>query len=98
MNIEERCPLCGKALFITKKMTLNWLQVMLALIPTIAIFYLLKLFLEDAYHYGRFALHVWLGAIGLIGLIFAKMVSKRRFTVKSCIGCDYVNTQEQVDT
>ncbi|MDP8568006.1 hypothetical protein [Methylophilus aquaticus] len=98
MNVEEGCPLCGNALFITKKMTLNWFQVLLALIPTIAIVYLLKLFLEDGYRYGKFSVYVLLGAIGLVGLIFAKIVSKRRFTVKSCIRCDYVNTQEQVDT
>lgn len=94
------CPRCGNPLFLTKRMTLNWFQVLLALIPTVAIFYFLKLFfeLENSYQYGKLRLCIILGAIGVVSLIFAKGVNKRRFHVESCTRCDYVNTQEEVNT
>jgi len=99
MNAGESCPVCGNALFMTQKMTLNWLQVLLALIPSAVIFYLLWLFLQDGYRqYGKFRVYVLFGAVGVVGLIFAKMVSKRRFKVESCTRCDYENTQEIVNT
>ena len=99
MNAGEGCPVCGNALFVTQKMTLNWLQVLLALPPTAVIFYLLWLFLQDGSHqYGKFRVYVLFGAVALVGLIFANMVSKRRFRVESCTRCDYVNTQETVNT
>jgi len=99
MNAGEGCRVCGNALFITQKMTLNWLEVLLALIPTAVIFYLLLLFLQDGSHqYGKLRVYVLFSAVGLVGLIFANMVSKRRFRVESCTHCDYVNTQEIVNT
>jgi predicted nucleic-acid-binding Zn-ribbon protein len=99
MNAGKDCPLCGNPLFVTEKMTLNWIHVLVALIPSAVIFYLLWLFLQDGYHhYGKFRVYVLFGAVGLVGLIFAKMVSKRRFRVESCTRCDYVNTQEKVNT
>ena len=99
MNEGKSCPLCGNALFITNKMILNWAQVFLALIPTAVIFYLLKLFLESGHHqYGKLRVYILLGGVGLVGVIFAKIVSKRRFIVESCTRCDYVNTQEKVNT
>lgn len=103
MSLKRSCPVCGNSLFLTKRMTLNWFQALLALIPTAAVFYLLKLVLEadssaGSHKPGKLTLYIILGAVGLVGLIFAKGVKKRRFQVESCTRCDYVNTQEIVDT
>jgi len=100
MNTGNNCPRCGNPLFLTKTMTFNWFQVVLALIPTAAIFYFLKLFFEskNSYQYGKLTVYIILAAVGLVGLIFARGVNKRRFHLESCTRCDYVNTQEQVNT
>jgi predicted nucleic-acid-binding Zn-ribbon protein len=99
MIISQNCPHCGNTLFVTKRMTLNWLQVCLALIVACVVFYLLKAVLvADVWNgnakSGRLLGCVVLGAIGLVGMIFAKGVNKRRFLVSSCTRCDYVDKQE----
>lgn len=80
-------------------MTLNWFQVLLALIISFAVFNLLKLVLvADVWNgnakSGRLLAFMILGAIGLIGLIFSKGVKKRSFLVSSCTRCDFVDKQE----
>lgn len=80
-------------------MTLNWLQVCLALIVSFMVFYVLKVvLLADVWDGNakprRLFLYITLGVVGLVGFIFAKGVNKRRFAVSSCTRCDYVDTQE----
>jgi predicted nucleic-acid-binding Zn-ribbon protein len=99
MTASQDCPHCGNTLFVTKSMTLNWFQVFLALIVSCIVFYVLKAVLvADVWNgnakSGRFLACIILGTIGLVGLIFAKGVNKRRFLVSSCTRCDYVDKQE----
>jgi predicted nucleic-acid-binding Zn-ribbon protein len=98
MSSQKSCPSCGNSLFLTKRMTLNWFQVLLALIPSAVIFYLLKLVVVDSHPFGKLTIYIILCAVGLVGSIFAKGISKRWFHVESCTRCDYVNTKEIVDT
>jgi|GEM_PF-2808594 len=102
MSISQNCPHCGNTLFVTKSMTLNWFQVCLALIVSCVVFYFLKAVLvADIWNgnakSGRFLACIILGAIGLVGLIFAKGVNKRRFLVSSCTRCDYVDKKEMLE-
>ena len=93
MSVQHDCPHCGHSLFATKKMTLNWFQVCLALLAAFVVFDVLKTALLGN-HLGKLTVYVILAAIGLVGVIFAKGVHKRRFLVSSCTRCDYVHTEE----
>lgn len=74
-------------------MTISWLHVLLALIPTVVMSVTLFSLLENVGFHGyvgaKLMVYLILVAVSLIGYIFGKYVKKQRFKVESCTRCDF---------
>lgn len=70
-------------------MTLAWDSVLLALVPSVAILWLLYFEMTTQPTHSRAGGYLLLGGIGLVGYIFTKYVKKERYQVESCTRCDY---------
>lgn len=90
--MPHHCPECGNALFTTKRMQLNWLDVLIALVLSVILLILLFNLMQAAHVRGRGNGYILLGVIGAIGWLFSRHVRKTRFEVKSCVRCPYQNT------
>ena len=93
MSDLEKCPKCNIAIYVTHKMTISWLHVMLVLMPTAVLVIVLFCLLENGSFPGagggKLMVYLILVTVGLIGYIFGKYVKKQRFKVQSCTRCDF---------
>lgn len=96
---EGKCPECGCDTFITKKITLSWLDVAGSLLVSIFVFYLLYLILSGMHgHSGKFVSYLIFGCVGLVGWIFTYFVKKETFLVESCTRCDFKKSIKVIPT
>lgn len=99
MNNQGKCPDCGRDTYITKRMTLSWLDVSAALLVSSVLFYFLYLLISSCCHggnHGKFIAYLIFGVVGLVGWIFAYFVRKETFLVENCTRCDFKQSTKVV--
>lgn len=92
MTNQEKCPKCQSNTFVTKRVTLSWLNTLGALIVSLFLFYVMYLIMPSSSGgsgQGKFMAYLLFGSIGLAGWIFTHYVKKEFFIVIGCIRCDY---------
>lgn len=97
MKSHNQCPKCGSDTYITKRMTLAWLDVFGASLVSIVIMGLVYLIFPSMSSggsgNGKFIFYLLLGAIGLIGWIFTYFVKKETYVDESCTRCDFKKSE-----
>lgn len=100
MNNKGKCPVCDCNTYITKRMTLSWIDVSGALLVSSILFYFLYLLISNCCHSnsGKFIAYLIFGVIGLVGWIFTYFVRKETFLIESCTRCDFKQSTKVVVT
>lgn len=97
---HEKCPVCNCDIYVTKRMTISWLDVSGALLVSGVLFYFLYLVIANCCHgnSGKFIAYLIFGVVGLVGWIFTYFVRKERFLVKNCTRCDFRQSTKVIVT
>ncbi|ACT48533.1 hypothetical protein Mmol_1629 [Methylotenera mobilis JLW8] len=98
--MQGQCPRCANNTYVTRRITLSWEGVLVALFFSAIVFCALYFAFPIIAHSGsgRFPGYLIFGAIGLVGSLFTYFVKKDTYLVESCTRCDFKQSQKIVET
>lgn len=98
MKNQGKCPVCSRDTYITKRMTLSWVDVFGALLVSSILFYFLYFLISSCCHAnsGKLIVYLIFGVIGLVGWIFTYFVRKETFVIENCTRCDFKQSTKVV--
>jgi predicted nucleic-acid-binding Zn-ribbon protein len=98
--MQGQCPQCANNTYVTRRITLPWGRVLVALSFSLIVFCILYLIFPAIAHSrgGRLPGYLVFGAIGLVGWLFTYFVKKDTYLVERCTRCDFKQSKKIVET